>query len=215
MSTQSLPPQPRARTQQSPVSLGTIVLGGILVLIGLAWILDLLDVVNLTLGTILPAALVLVGLALLAGSMTGSHGGLVALGVVLTVILTFATSVNVPLSGGIGDRTYSPTQVSDLPDRYQLPIGNLTVDLTSLSLPPGETTVNARVGFGQLTVSVPRGVGVLVHWKVSGGNVDVLGESQNGTSLDDQARTSNYDSTATKLVIEASVGFGDIKVRQP
>lgn len=215
MSTQSLPPKPEVRTSPSPVSLATIVLGGILVIIGFAWILDILDVVNLTLGTILPAALILVGLALLAGSAAGSHGGLVALGVVLTVILTFATSVNVPLSGGIGDRTYSPTQVSDLPDRYQLPIGNLMVDLSQLSLPAGETTVNARVGFGQLTIDVPRDVGVLVHWKVSGGNVDVLGESQDGTSLDDRMQTSNYNSAATKLVIEATIGFGDIKVRQP
>ncbi len=215
MSTQPLTPQRRPRTTQSPQSLGTIVLGGILILVGLAWILDVLDVVNLTVGVVLPSALILVGIALLAGSISGSHGGLVALGVVLTVILTVTASVNVPLNGGIGDQRYAPAQITDLSDRYQLMIGNLDVDLSRVDFPPGVTTVEARVGLGQVNVEVPAGVAVMVHYRLSAGSIETLDKSLSGSNLDGRVQTPGYDSAAKKLVIEASVGFGDIKVRQP
>ncbi len=204
MSTQPLAPR---SASTPPPALGTIVIGGILVVIGLAWILNVLDVVNLTLGLILPSALILVGLALLAGSVTGSHGGLVAVGVILTVVLTISATVSVPLSGGIGDANYAPSQITDLRDRYELMIGNMNVDLTQLQFPDGVTTVETRVGLGQLNVDVPNDVAVMVHWNLSGGNVNVFDSSHDGTNLDDQAQTPGYDQVAKKLVIEVKDGL--------
>jgi predicted membrane protein len=191
------------------------VIGGILVVIGLAWILNVLDVVNLTLGLILPSALILVGLALLAGSVTGSHGGLVAVGVILTVVLTISATVSVPLSGGIGDANYAPVQFTDLRDSYELMIGNMNVDLSRLQFPDGVTTVETRVGLGELNIDVPSDVAVMVHWKVSGGNVNVFDSSYDGTNLDDHSQTPGYEQAAKKLIIEVKMGFGDINVRQP
>lgn len=207
--------------QQMPVgprighSLGTIVLGAILVLGGLVWILDVLDLVSISVGVVLPIALIMVGVALLAGSLSGSQGGLVAVGIVLTVLLTGAAIVDVPLTAGVGDRTVAPVRVLDLPDSYRLLTGNLKVDLTDLDLPNGVTTVQARVGIGELAIDVPAGTAVEVHWKVSAGNVHVIDVSQDGTSLDDHMRTPGYENAAKKLVVEASVGLGDIHVRQP
>lgn len=213
MSTQPLPQPPAPRSPELRQSLGTIVIGGILVLAGLFWILDVLDLVSLSLGVILPSALILVGIALLAGSLTGTHGGLIALGIILTVVLTAAAAVNVPLNNGIGDRSFAPASVTDLPEQYELMIGNMQIDLTNLDLPDGVTTVQARVGIGELAIDVPRDVAVEVHWTVSGGNVDVFGVSQNGSSLDDRTQTPGYSAAAKQLVIEAHMGFGNIEVR--
>ncbi len=131
-------------------SIGTIVLGLILVLIGLAWILEVSDVINLSLGVILPSALILVGVALVGASLSGSHGGLITVGILLTLVLTVSAAVNVPINGGAGDRSFTPTQVTSLSDGYQLMAGNLKLDLTEMDLPAGETTVTAKVGIGQL-----------------------------------------------------------------
>lgn len=214
MSAQPLEPRRPFIGPKLPQSLGTIALGAILMLAGLAWILDVVDVVSLTVGMVLSSALIAVGILLVAGSLSGWHGGLTFLGVVLTLTLTAAAAVNVPLNSGIGDHNYATNQLSEVQDRYQLAIGNLDVDLSNVDFPAGVTTVETRVGIGELVVYVPRDVAVQVHWKVAGGNVDILGTNQNGTSLDDRAQTNDFEHASKKLVIEASMGFGDIKVRQ-
>ena len=176
--------------------------------------LDVLDVVNLTAGFVLASALIAIGVVLVAGSMSGWHGGLTALGMLLTVLLTVSAAVNVPLSGGIGDHRYATNQITEVQQRYQLAIGNMDVDLSDVQFPQGVTTVEARVGIGELVIYVPHDVAVQVHWTVSGGNVDILGFNQNGTSLDDQSETHDFAQAGKRLVIEARMGFGDIKVRQ-
>ncbi len=136
------------------------------------------------------------------------------MGMLLTVLLTVSAAVNVPLSGGIGDHRYATNQITEVQQRYQLAIGNMDVDLSDVQFPQGVTTVEARVGIGELVIYVPRDVVVQVHWTVSGGNVDILGFNQNGTSLDDQSETHDFAQAGKRLVIEARMGFGDIKVRQ-
>ncbi len=213
MSAQQLEPQPTYTGPRLPQSLGSLAVGAILILAGLAWMLDVLDVVSFTVGFVLSAALVAVGVLLVAGSVNGWHGGLTTLGILLTVLLTVSTAVDVPLSGGIGDHHYATNQLTEVQNRYQLAIGNLDVDLSGVQFPEGVTTVQARVGIGELVIHVPHDVSVQVHWKVAGGNVDVLGFSQNGTSLDDRTETHDFAHASRQLVIEASMGFGDIKVR--
>ena len=215
MSVQELEPRRSFPTPRLPQSLGSLALGAILILAGLAWIFDVLDLVSLTVGMVLASALVAVGILLVVGSASGWHGGLTFLGVLLTLVLTTATAVDVPLNGGIGDHHYATNQLSRVQDRCQLAIGNLDVDLSDVNFPAGVTTVEARVGMGELVVSVPRDVAVQVHWKVAGGNVEVLGTNQNGTSLDDRAETPDFEHASRKLIIDANMGFGDIKVRQP
>ena len=108
-------PPPPAPAAPAPAgrSLGHIVLGAVLVLIGVGWLLEALDVADVPWRFLLPSVLILVGLALTLGARTGRHGGLVAVGVVLTVLVLLAGAievlVDVPLAGGVGDKTHTPT----------------------------------------------------------------------------------------------------------
>ncbi len=225
MSTQPLRKGPLPEMPQVRQSLGTIVLGAILMLFGLAWILDVLNVVSLSLGMILPSALILIGVALLAGSLSGSHGGLIALGIVLTVLLSGAAATDIPLSGGTGDHSYRPVSVTELQDRYHVAAGSLTLDLRQLDLPAGETSIDARVGVGQMSIHIPSDTAFKIHWVVSGGNVNIetrshdgnaIGNrSQDGASLDDTYVSPGYDNAVTKVNIDVRMGFGNIDVRQP
>jgi lia operon protein LiaF len=214
MSAPHLEPQPRFAGPRVAESLGTIVIGAAFVLAGLVWLLNLLDVVSLTIGFILPLSLVLVGVSLVILSISGSHRGLIVLGVLLTLILTIATAADVPLSGGFGDHHYATNQLTEVQNRYQLAIGNLEVDLSRVSFVDGVTTVSTRVGIGELVVYVPRDVAVQVHWTVAAGNVDVLGVNRNGTSLDDRIESPGYSNASKKIMIEATMGFGDIQLMQ-
>jgi hypothetical protein len=190
---------------------GRILLSVILIAVGSAWLLDAIGVIEVSWGALLPSALIVVGLALIAGARSGRHGGLIALGVVLTVLLGLASSLNVPLTAGVGNRTYTPGTTEDLPSRYRLAFGSLEVDLRGMQISAPVVRVEAQVGFGQLVVRVPNGVALEVHGRVSGGQFVVLGEERNGLNVEDTVRVAGAGAQAT-LVLDLSAGFGSVKV---
>jgi hypothetical protein len=114
------PPAPPAAPLGGPAArrrgpnAGHVVLGLILVLIGLGWLMEALGVADVPWRFLLPSALILVGLALTLGARTGRHGGLLAVGVVLTVLVLLAGAVevlvDVPLAGGMGTRPIGPRE---------------------------------------------------------------------------------------------------------
>ena len=69
-------PEERARG----VALGRLALGALLLVLGIGWLLEILDVADVAWGAILPAALIVIALALLFGA-GGRHSGLITLGV--------------------------------------------------------------------------------------------------------------------------------------
>jgi predicted membrane protein len=196
----------------SSLPLGRIVLASLLLIVGVVWLLDTTDVLDVSWGALLPITLIVIGVALIVGSRTGSHSGLIVVGVVLTVFLAVASSLSVPLSGGIGDRTERPTTVEDIPRRYQLAFGSLKIDLTRLELPTGETVVRAQVGMGKVRITVPDGVALDVRGDVTGGRVVVLGEERNGFRVED--RIVVREEGAATLVLDVSLGFGSIEVEE-
>ena len=91
-------------------------------------------------------------------------------GVLLTALASAAAVVpDVPVNGGIGDRTWRPATVADLRSEYRLGIGDAELDLTRLDLTDaGRLRVDVRQGVGDLTIVVPDDVVVLVNADVQG-----------------------------------------------
>lgn len=61
------------------------VIGGLMVVAGTVWLLDVAGVLTLRASIVLPSLLAVIGLALIAGARDGPHTGLVVLGLLLTV----------------------------------------------------------------------------------------------------------------------------------
>ena len=158
---------------------GRLMLGVVLVVGGILWLLGTLDVFDVSVWVVLSIMLIVVGLALLAGSRTGSHGGLVALGIVLLVVLGLGSSFDANLRGGIGDRSFSPTSVGQLKREYRLGIGQLTLDFTNVTFSRGYYRIDAHVGIGQLVVHLPRAFGS-VDARAGVGDVNVAGRHDSG-----------------------------------
>jgi hypothetical protein len=210
-----LPPAPAPEPRPLPV--GRLLVGVFLVLLGVGWLLDALGAVDLDWDLVLPIGLIAVGGALaLAGWQGQGRGGLIALGVVLTVVLTIGAVVRVPFGGGVGDRTERPRTIGAIPSRYELAVGKLTVDLTALRWqgePPREIGVESAVGIGQLVVLVgPRFPCVSTHAEAGLGEVVVFGERQSGVSP--EHRTQEVCAGVPQLKLEASVGLGQVEVRR-
>jgi predicted membrane protein len=211
MSTTSPPASPLERLRS-----GRLVAGLLLVLFGVGWLLEVLDVIDFPWDLLLPVALVLVGVALVVASRSGARpGGLIAVGVVLTGVLVIGSAIEFPLGGGVGEREERPATVAELREEYQLGIGQLTVDLTDLSSAQldADARTRVRVGIGQLVVIVPEGLAVQVEARATVGNVRVFEDEEGGFGVEREAGP-GLDGRGAVLELVLSVGLGEVEVRR-
>jgi len=201
------------RDRRGPAT-ATVLVGALLVLVGIGWLLDAAGV-EVPWRAVLPAALIAVGLACVAGAFRGRQHALIVAGIALMVVLSVAVAadwdLDVPLAGGVGDRTERPTATADLTG-YELGVGNLLLDLRQLQVPPGTTTVEARVGVGELVVELPDGVSVEVMASAGLGEVQVLGQQEGGFgSRVDAVGLGGGD---RRLELDVRVGLGQVRVER-
>jgi hypothetical protein len=213
---QSVPPAPVATSPEPAVwtarkpklPLFRLVLGALLVAGGALWLLDALNVFEVSFLYVLTGGLILVGLALMVGSMTGRHTGLIVVGIVLTVVLAFTSSFDIRLEGGVGQRVERPTVINGSA-MYRLAIGMLTIDLRNVAL-SSRTGVTVSVGMGQLMVRLPPGgVSVEIRARAGAGDVMVLGQDESGFDVD---HTFTSGTPPPVLLLDLRVGVGQISV---
>jgi hypothetical protein len=140
---------------------------------------------------------------------------MMVVGVALTAVLAVAVAADweleVPLGGGVGDRTERPATPAEL-DTYELGAGDFVLDLRQLQVPPGTTPVRARVGLGELVVELPDGVSARVVARSGVGEVQVLGEEEGGFA-------SRVDATVEaggdrRLELDLRIGIGQVRVER-
>ena len=193
------------------VGLGQIVTGSILAMIGFAWLAEAADWFDVPWRALLAGALVIVGIALMWGARRAPHGGLIAFGVVLAVLLSLSSAVavlaDIPLSGGIGEQRHSPT--TTLEDEYRWGIGSMRIDLRDLTAEEADREVAASVAIGELVVYVPEGLDVEIDAHAGIGEVTVFGEQSSGFD----ARV-HRDGGETTLRLDLDVAIGKVEVRR-
>ncbi len=206
------PPPPLAPPRRRGVSAGTILLGGLLVVIGVLWLLQAAGVVESPWRAVLPGALIAIGVAVLIEARHGLHGGLVTLGVILTLALAVASIADIPLSGGVGEREHRPATLGAIDSPYELGVGDMTLDLSGVDFPAGETSVVAKVGIGQLVIILPAGVGAIVDWKVGVGDITLF-DSFNQSGVGHEGTEHRDDTGRSTVRLEVRMGIGDVEVR--
>lgn len=198
-------PDDRRPPGARPIGWGLALIGA-----GVVWLLALAGV-SIPWELVLPVALLVIGVLLLAGGRWMAHSGLIGLGVVLAVFALVSPVAPGPASVSAGDRTHTVTDVSDLESDYRLGAGTLTIDLTDLDLPPGTTALTASVGMGELVVRVPPDVTVEGEARVGMGDVVAFDASRGGIAptLDLRRPGASADDV---LELELRVGLGSIEV---
>jgi hypothetical protein len=213
MSTEPASQGPAAPADHHGPAAATVLVGALLVLVGIGWLLDA-GGVEVPWRAILPAALIAVGLACAAGAFQGRQHALMVVGVALTLVLSVAVAadwdLDLPLAGGVGDRTERPATPAEL-RRYELGVGNFQLDLRQLQVPAGTTAVEARVGIGELDVRLPDGVAVDVVASSGLGQVQVLGREEGG--LASRVETSAGDGDR-RLRLDVRSGLGQVRVER-
>ena len=149
-----------------------------------------------------------------AGRRRVLRGISIAAAVVLVLTLAAAAAVatvfHVDVRNGIGERAYVPVAAADVHRDYELGIGRIQLDLGGVQLPAGETDVKAKVGIGEIDVTVPAGVALRVKADAQAGTVDVLNRHADGRD----AGVSLPGAGRRVLVLDAHVGLGRVTVKR-
>jgi phage shock protein PspC (stress-responsive transcriptional regulator) len=204
---------------RSPVP--RITVAGLLIVIGVLVLLTRLTSWSRGPRGFLGAALLVVGTGLVVTAFTPgrrSRGGLILLGVLLTLGLSVAS---VPgqnwhwnVHGGVGNREYQPQTAADVRPVYDAAIGNTTVDLSEVQLTGASTPITTRVdgGVGNLRVLLPQSADVRVAVQDGMGHVDVLGHG----STDGFYRGTGPDAWTgddhPEFVLTIDAGIGNVEV---
>lgn len=191
---------------------GSTVLGAILVVVGLLWMFDAVDLIELRGAVVLPAALAVVGVALIAGAFDGPHSGLVVFGVFLTVAVV--ASAVAPLEawrGGIGERVHVVERQVDLEPEYLLGMGDMRLDLSDLRLTES-AVVSASVGAGTVRIVLPPDLPVSIDATVGAGKVELFEETSEGMAVDREYQSPGFTAADVTLTLDLDVSAGEIEV---
>ncbi len=157
----------------------------------------------------------IVGGAVAIGAMTQRRvGGLVFLGLILLAAFGIAAATPVSVSSGAGDKVERPLTADALQPSYELGVGSLDLDLRAVELPAGTTSLDASVGAGELVITVPEGVALEIDAHAGVGELDIVGERDDGIDVDRTLTLAGATPDAPLLQLEADVGFGSIEVRR-
>ena len=186
--------------------------GMVLLFAGVAWFLSRAGMLHVAADTLLSILLVCIGAGLLLTRRSGRRAWPILLGgILLFVLMGSSASAHVHWGGSGGVTRFVPTSTRQLAD-YQIGEGEMRLDLTRLEF-SGTTPVVAKVGFGDLEVTVPKGVAVKIDYKDVLGEVNIEGhEFSHGVGTDATWRSSGYDQASKRLNLDLEVGAGSINV---
>ena len=163
--------------------------------------------------TVVAVAVILAGVAILAGAFLRPVRWLVLPAVALALSAGTVSAAGIDLDGGVGNREYRPTSVLDLRDKYELGMGELIVDLRQTDLPPGDVPLEIDLGVGEARVVVPEDVCVATDAKVGVGEIRTFEQHNEGINVDYDDLPDARPST-TRLLVKAEVGVGALRIGQ-
>jgi phage shock protein PspC (stress-responsive transcriptional regulator) len=130
---------------------------------------------------VMAPALAVVGLGLVLGGWLRTNG-LATAGTLLTLSMLTTTVVgDMPRNAEYGDIDWHPTDVSQTTQTYKVGVGHGDLDLTALSMTPGQrVSIEARVGLGGLAVTIPAAARVRVDAKITLGDLNIQNRTTGG-----------------------------------
>jgi len=165
----------------------------------------------------LAAALLIIGMTLVAATWLGRARGLLPLGVVLAIAAVLVTAAGpafrIPTAAS---STHVYVNLAELPAAGDSQdFGELSIDLSQLAV-TGDATYRAHVDVGQIAVTVPRDANVVINYKADLGAVRVFGaEVQGGSDLGGQLSDPQPPQAGQHmLTLDLSVDAGNIEVQR-
>jgi phage shock protein PspC (stress-responsive transcriptional regulator) len=165
------------------------------------------------------SALLVVGLGLVAAAFSGgrtARGGLVALGIVLS--LSLITASTLPwngVRGGVGDRTFRPATEAQVRDVYRNGVGDMTVDLSRVDVSDLDGPITTRIehGVGDVDITVPRDADVRLSIENGLGDIDAFDQGSVDRGFFPGTGSGSWvDDGRAEITLVVHSGLGDVEV---
>jgi phage shock protein PspC (stress-responsive transcriptional regulator) len=165
------------------------------------------------------SALLVVGLGLVAAAFSGgrtARGGLVALGIVLSLALITASTLPWNgVRGGVGDRTFRPATEAQVRDVYRNGVGDMTVDLSRVDVSDLDGPITTRIehGVGDVDITVPRDADVRLSIESGLGEIDAFDQGSVESGFFPGTGSGSWaDDGRAEISIVVHSGVGDVEV---
>ena len=142
----------------------------------------------------------------------GTRLGRWVVGLVVALLVVALATVGVA-GTHFGSRTIHVASIDDLNSSYDYGAGVLKLDLSGITSVSGAYRTDVHMGRGNVTVTLPTGVPVLVHARAGVGSVKVNGHRVSGIDAEQSVPMGSGGAAENRLVIDVSVGAGNITVR--
>jgi phage shock protein PspC (stress-responsive transcriptional regulator) len=212
-----VPPRKRRKSQ-----LGLLTLSAAAMLAGALLTLRATGIEELTVARILAAVLVVLGGGMIVGTWIGRARWLIFPSLLVALALVpaaVAQSAPGPFTGGIGERTWTPS-ATDRRTEFALGVGEARLDLTQLDPQDLDGPLSVDLGLGQLVVLVPEDLRLQVSADVEAGDIltrDLDGNARSlpgGSGEDLKKQFTVGDAGDPTVELDLEVGAGVIEVRR-
>src|SRR5690606_22451335 len=144
-------PGPRAGSRRRPPLLLPVAFFATLAVLGALRILELAGLWDVPVAGYVAAALAVVGAGLVAGAWLGGARSLVVPGLVLALVLPVAHAFDTYRADHVATQvTWSPADVADLDDLYEVRFGDGMLDLRQVDFTGRDAAVRVRTSLGQV-----------------------------------------------------------------
>jgi len=134
--------------------------------------------------------------------------------VTVAALLALALGTVGVFGAHLGTRTYHVTSVNDLRSDYDYAAGKVNLDLSALTGVTGRHRTDIRLGRGDVNVTVPQGVPVVVHGQSGLGTVEIDGHAVKGVDAEQDVQVlSSMREIRIWAVVDVIVGVGKVTVR--
>lgn len=179
--------------------------------------------------TTLGITAVVFGLGIVVAGVRGRTSGVLGFFAVMAMLLSFPAAVAADTDlgpwravdrwDGVGSNVYTPTTLAEVEGGFAVGMGEMTVDLTELVIPEGDSVeVALQSGLGSIDLVLPTGESVRLALSLGGGDAtwDLDDESGSTSGLGvrrtvTQGITGDDEPT---FDIRVNAGLGDITITQ-
>jgi phage shock protein PspC (stress-responsive transcriptional regulator) len=200
------PPRPKSH-------LFALTMAAVSIAIAALWVVDATTPLDPQPSVYPGIALAIIAVGLLVGTWWGRSRGLIAMGVLLSLVTAGAAAAG---PGPYGDIQVSPRLARDLHPTYKLGIGQLTLhleDVADVARLDGRTTsISGR--FGRVLVIVPTSLAVTVNATVDHGEIEGPRLHQRLDNGGESAMMTPPDEGRPAMVVDVHVRFGQIEIER-
>jgi len=203
-------PRAPAAPKPPPSHLGRYTFAITLIVLGIVAMLDNAGAVDVGGSHYAAIALTVFGAGLLVGSVVGRARGLIFWGLLLLPFVLVGSTVDLAVRGGVGERIYAPTTLAEITGDHRLFAGSMKFDLARMEWGPEPVEIDANVFMGQIEVLVPEGVDVRFTGHAQMGQVELFGQTREGTDVD--LNVIGDSGEGPELILDARVFMGQVTV---